>query len=252
MPSFIYQTKMNFVRIVLRNKKFFIFDLALPVIFYLLYTKILSSGMPANQMSVWKVDYLVSMMVFSCLLGSIITVSNTLLEDHTSEFDLLVDISPLPKIQYYASLVVVFLTLNLISVVTLSLVGIFVNNVNLPIAKLILVVISSLLGTLPLIIIGILISKFKNPSTINLLNGMVFPVAMISGLWWPLSTLPSWLQTVGKMLPTYAISEINKSIIQNQTIQLSNIFNLISWLFILIIITLAITKLPQHGELQSE
>jgi ABC-2 type transport system permease protein len=81
---------------------------------------------------------------------------------------------------------------------------------------------------------------------------MVFPVAMISGLWWPLSTLPSWLQTVGKMLPTYAISEINKSIIQNQTIQLSNIFNLVSWLFILIIITLATTKLPQHGELQSE
>ncbi|WP_300562818.1 ABC transporter permease [Companilactobacillus sp.] len=252
MPSFIYQTKMNFVRIVLRNKKFFIFDLALPVIFYLLYTKILSSGMPANQMAAWKVDYLVSMMVFSCLLGSIITVSNTLLEDHTSEFDLLVDISPLPKIHYYASLVVVFLTLNLISVVTLSLVGIYVNNVNLPIAKLILVVISSLLGTLPLIIIGILISKFKNPSTINLLNGMAFPVAMISGLWWPLSTLPSWLQTVGKMLPTYAISEINKSIIQNQTIQLSNIFNLVSWLFILIIITLATTKLPQHGELQSE
>ena len=251
MRNFIYQTKINFTRIILRNKKFFFFDLALPVVFYLLYTRILSTGVPSSALKAWKVDYLVSMMVFSCLLGSIITVANTLLEDNTSKFSLLVDISPLSKMRYYASLIVVFFTLNLISIITLILIGIGVNHVDISFNKTILVAICSLLGTTPLIFIGILISLFKTPSTVNMLTSMtVFPMAMLSGLWWPLSLMPNWLQTFGKLLPTYAIANINRAIINNQSLDISNIFNLICWLFILIVTVMLISNSAKYKELE--
>ncbi|MQS90168.1 ABC transporter permease [Companilactobacillus mishanensis] len=253
MKSFLYQTDLNFKRIVMRNKKFFIFDLLLPIIFYLLYTKVLSTGIPKSLMSSWNANYLVSMMVFSCLLGSIITVSNTLLEDHTSHFDLFVDISPLSKIKYYASLIVVFLTLNLISVITISLVGIFVNNVNLPLQKLTLVSINTLLGSLVLILVGILISLAKSPSTVNLLNSLaVFPVAMLSGLWWPLSTMPDWLQTIGKLLPPYAISQANISIMNSKIPSFSSVLNIVSWFTVLLVLNIILIKLPSHKELETE
>ncbi|AKP67755.1 ABC transporter permease [Companilactobacillus ginsenosidimutans] len=253
MKNFLYQTNINFKRIILRNMRFFFFDLLLPIIFYLLYTRVLSSGIPKSAMTTWNADYLVSMIVFSCLLGSIITVSNNLLEDHTSHFDLFVEISPLSKIKYYASLIVVFLTLNLISVITISLVGIFVNHVNLPLRKLLLVTINNLLGSLTLILVGILISFAKTPSTVNLLNSLaVFPVAMLSGLWWPLNMMPNWLQTVGKLLPPYAISNINNSIINSAKIDISNGANILSWFIVLLTVIAIALKLPNHKELASE
>lgn len=252
MTNFIYQTKLNFTRIILRNKKFFFFDLALPIIFYLLYTKVLVTNAPTAAIKQFQLSYLVSMIIFSCLLGSIITVANNLLEDQTSKFELFVDISPLPKPKYYASLIVVFLSLNLISVIVISLVGIFVNHVDISLAKLVLVSISSLLGTIPLILIGIVISMFKTPSTVNMLTSLtVFPMAMISGLWWPLATEPTWLQNIGKLLPTYAIANINNSIISNSSINIVNIFNILIWLAILLITIDIINKLPTHKELQA-
>ena len=59
MNKFIFQTKINFKRIVLRNKAFFFFDMLLPIVFYILYTKILVSNVPVSYLKVWNKDYLV-------------------------------------------------------------------------------------------------------------------------------------------------------------------------------------------------
>ncbi len=253
MKNFAYQTNLNFKRIILRNKRFFFFDLILPIIFYLLYTKMLTKGIPSAALDVWNKEYMVSMIIFSCLLGSIITVSNTLLEDHTSHFDLFVAISPLSKVKYYASLIIVFLTLNLISIISIIMIGIFVNHVELSFIKLLSTIIISVIGSIVLILIGIIISTFKNPSTVNMLNSLaVFPVAMLSGLWWPMSMMPNWLQVFGKLLPTYAISNVINNVIFNKALQLSNIVNLISWFVGLLLVIIVLTKLVPRQELQSE
>jgi ABC-2 type transport system permease protein len=102
-------------------------------------------------------------------------------------------------------------------------------------------------------LIGIIISTFKNPSTVNMLNSLaVFPVAMLSGLWWPMSMMPNWLQVFGKLLPTYAISNVINNVIFNKALQLSNIVNLISWFVGLLLVIIVLTKLVPRQELQSE
>lgn len=253
MSEFIYQTKLNFTRIVLRNLNFFFFDLMLPVVFYLLYTKVLSSGVPNDTLKQWNVAYLVSMMVFSSLLGSVITVANTLLEEHTSHFDLFVDITPESKVKYYGSLIVVFLTLNLISLLSIGAIGVFVNHISLALPKMILVILTCLAGSFVLIFIGIAISLFKNPSSVNLVTSLtVFPMAMLSGLWWPLQTLPNWLQTIGKMMPTYSISAISNDIISGNNFQFSNLFNFVIWLVILILVIVVGSRLTATKELETE
>lgn len=58
MNKFIFQTKINFKRIVLRNKAFFFFDMLLPIVFYILYTKILVSNVPVSYLYVrWDYHY---------------------------------------------------------------------------------------------------------------------------------------------------------------------------------------------------
>ena len=50
----IKQVKFNFKRIILRNPSFLFFDILLPVMFYLLFTKVMSSNDPGFER-----DYLV-------------------------------------------------------------------------------------------------------------------------------------------------------------------------------------------------
>ena len=56
----IKQVKFNFKRIILRNPSFLFFDILIPVMFYLLFTKVMSSNDPSFER-----DYLVSMMIYA-------------------------------------------------------------------------------------------------------------------------------------------------------------------------------------------
>ncbi|WP_125566233.1 ABC transporter permease [Companilactobacillus insicii] len=253
MNSFIYQININFKRIILRNKRFFLFDMMLPIIFYLLYSKVLVSGIPKTDLKSWQMNYLISMIIYSCLLGSVITVANTLLEDKTSHFDILSKLTPLPRWQYYLSRILIFLLLNLISSIGICLVGILVNNLSLSIATWSLIILITIIGTIPLIFIGILISLSGNPATVNMLNNLVvFPLAIISGLWWPISMMPSWLQSLGKLTPTFELSNIDQSILHGKIINNQYVFGIIIWIFVIGILTLIITKYQKSKELNLE
>lgn len=247
MSNYLYQTKLNFQRIVLRNKAFFLFDMVLPVVFYLLYTKVLTTGIPKSAMNSWNQSYLISMMVYSCMLGGIITTSNTLLDDQTSNFALFVSLKPISKLQYYSSMAIVFLCLNLISSIIICLVGILVNHVTISLSFIILLLLINLIGTIPLILLGALTSLAKRPNTVNLLNNIiVFPLAIISGLWWPIQMMPDWLQKIGKLMPTYQLAHLDITLINRASFDFTAIINICSWFIIISLVFLIINKFQKQ------
>lgn len=247
MSNYLYQTKVNFQRIVFRNKAFFFFDMTLPVIFYILYTKFLTTGAPKTSTSNWNKEYLISMMIYSCMLGGIITTSNTLLDDQTSHFTLFVSLKPISKLQYYSSMVIVFLCLNLISSIVICLVGVLVNHITISLSLIALLLLINLIGTIPLIILGALTSLAKNPNTVNLLNSIiVFPLAIISGLWWPIQMMPDWLQKIGKLMPTYQLAHLDTSLINKSSFDFTALFIICTWFIILSLTFLAISKIQKN------
>lgn len=247
MTNYLYQLKINFKRIILRNKAFFLFDMMLPIAFYILYTKILTNGLTPQQLQVWNKDYLISMMIYGCVLGSIITTANTLLNDQTSKFNLFINLKPISKTRYYSSMAIIFITLNLIASITISLVGIFVNKIDFPIYTIFKIILANTIGTIPLIIIGIMISLAKRPELVNLLtNLIVFPLAIISGLWWPIDIMPKWLQSFGKSLPTYQLSAIDKALLNQNIINSTAFLNITVWFGLLTLLLLILTKLQEN------
>lgn len=247
MSNYFYQTKVNFQRIVFRNKAFFFFDMALPVIFYLLYTKVLTTGISKAAMSNWNKEYLISMMIYSCMLGGIITTSNTLLADQTSHFTLFVSLKPISKLQYYSSMAIVFLCLNLISSIVICLVGVSVNHVTISLPLIALLLLINLIGTIPLILLGALTSLAKSPNTVNLLNNIiVFPLAIISGLWWPIQMMPNWLQQIGKLMPTYQLAHLDTNLINKANFDFTAIFIISAWFIIISLILLVISKIQKN------
>ncbi|CAJ2234029.1 ABC transporter permease [Companilactobacillus paralimentarius] len=253
MNKFIFQTKINFKRIVLRNKAFFFFDMLLPIVFYILYTKILVSNVPVSYLKVWNKDYLVSMMIYACMLGGIITTANTFLEDQMSNFKLFVTLSPLSNFQYYGSMSIVLITLNLVSSIALTTVAIIVNHVSISIGLLFELISINLLGTILLILIGVLISFARKPNTVNLLTNLViFPLAILSGLWWPINIMPTWLQNIGKVMPTYQLSVIDKNILHQTTQHIGPFINLLIWSFIIFLILFTVNKIQKEKGLVTQ
>ncbi|WP_129045615.1 ABC transporter permease [Companilactobacillus metriopterae] len=230
MTDFIYQTKINFLRLALRNKSFFIYDVIFPAFFYLLYTKILPVNQSGPLTEEWNKEYLISMLIFSATLISITTFSNFILSDKQNKFELFVKLSPISKIQYYASVIVVLIAMKLISFLLIGLVGGLVNSIHISAGTWINLILVFVIGTIPFDILGLLISQSGNINLVNVLNNIgVFLLAILGGLWWPLRMFPEWLQHIGKLTPVYQLSNIMKSVVLNSSFHVTDIIGLSCW-----------------------
>lgn len=248
MKNFFLQTTINFKRIVLRNLRLLIFSILIPIGFYLLFTQVMTPDLSPDALHSWKIDYLISMIVYSSLLSAIFTVANTLLEDHLRKFDLFVTLSPLSKYRYYLSMGVVFMAMNVLAASALTTVAVFVNHLSLSLTDLGLLCLVAPLLSLPLFLLGILVSLAGTANVVNLLsNLLVFPMAIFSGLWWPLDTMHHWVQQVGSWLPTYHAAQILKEAIQPTYFHFSHFGVLLLWGIAFALILSNISKrLAQH------
>lgn len=66
-----------------------------------------------------------------------------------------------------------------------------------------------LLGTVPFTLFSVAVGlRFRTGATIALLNAVLFPLAVLSGLWIPIQFLPSAVRNIAKFLPTYHLAQL--------------------------------------------
>ena len=71
------------------------------------------------------------------------------------------------------------------------------------------VAITLVLGALPFVFIGLAVGSLAGANTTTaVLNAVLFPMVIASGLWFPLEIMPSWIQSVAPWLPTYHLAEL--------------------------------------------
>lgn len=252
MKNFLFQVEINYKRIIFRNLRFLFFSIAMPIGFYLLFTQVMNQSIPENILKTWTITYLISMIVYSMLISSVFTVSNTLLEDRICKFDLLVELSAVSKLQYYGSMVIVFLSLNLLGALSLEITAIVINHIQVSVIRLFELLLLLPLVSFPLVLLGILVSLVGSGNTVNVLcNLVVFPMAILSGLWWPLETMPDWMQHVGQLLPAYHAKEFLNEFIQEQHFNFNHFGVLLTWSILLAGILKGVVMLINKREVQS-
>ncbi|WP_298176761.1 ABC transporter permease [Saccharomonospora sp.] len=66
-----------------------------------------------------------------------------------------------------------------------------------------------LLGATPFALLGLAVGFLASPNaTTAILNAILMPTAVVSGLWMPLAVLPDFFGTVANVLPTYHLAEL--------------------------------------------
>jgi ABC-2 type transport system permease protein len=229
VSRFIEQLGFDYKRLFARNLKYPFFVMLMPIMFYVLYTKIFTFGDAAAVASFHK-TYLTSMIVFSVMLGGIMSLSALMQHDRSVGFVRALSMTPTGTRNYYCSLMTLMTLLNMASVIALSLVSMVVNATNLTVLNVLGLMGLLIIGSIPVLALSILYSRISSPQLLSIVSNLtVFPLAIISGLWLPLQMLPAWLQRIGMISPMWATNELMGDWIQGKTLESDAIVNLAAW-----------------------
>jgi ABC-2 type transport system permease protein len=231
MSKLINQIKFDGKRLILRNSTFVFFSLMMPSFFYILFTKVMVIG-NAKQIEVFNATYMGSMMVYSMLISSLMGISTFLARDRDQGFLTFLRITNQNLSRYYISVGFLSSLMNFITMGVVGLVAIVVNQVSLDLMQWLAIVGLILIGQLPILLVGMLISLFKRQETLSIVcNLIAFPTAIVSGLWWPIQLLPTWLQKIGRHLPTYYLNHMIGQVVNNVKISGYDLIGLVIWIF---------------------
>ncbi|VDG19597.1 ABC transporter permease [Lactiplantibacillus mudanjiangensis] len=227
-------------RLILRNFSFQFFSILMPAGFYLLFTKVMTSGtVPAS----FNAQYMGSMIVYSGTISAIFGLAAMLLHDREEGLLQWLQLTPGGLKAYYGSIGFWTLVMNAISVLVMGILAVVVNQVNLSIWQWLGVLLTALIGQLPVILLGVMLSFLNRAETLSVISNLVtFPMAIISGLWWPMSILPSWLRPIGKTMPTYFVNDLLGQITTHGTLKATDIMGIGAWIIGLALVALVVTQ----------
>lgn len=228
-----------------RQAAYYLLSIGLPSVFYLIFSGMMSgSATPTLVLQ----TYLFSMTVFSIMSSAFFSIPSTLQSDKTNNWQKMLQHSPVSMIEYYISKLFSALLTFLLSIVVVFSVGHFVRGVNLPAMDWLIIALIILFGSLVFIAMGVLVSLLPSAQLMSVVGNIAYmALAVLGGLWFPLTMFPKWLQSIGKLTPSYQLMQIVSSYLEHRE------FNVIAALIVLVYtvgVSLVVLQLKKRIEVK--
>ena len=228
-----------------RQAAYYLLSIGLPSVFYLIFSGMMSgSATPTLVLQ----TYLFSMTVFSIMSSAFFSIPSTLQCDKTNNWQKMLQHSPVSMIEYYISKLFSALLTFLLSIVVVFSIGHFVRGVNLPAMDWLIIALIILFGSLVFIAMGVLVSLLPSAQLMSVVGNIAYmALAVLGGLWFPLTMFPKWLQSIGKLTPSYQLMQIVSSYLEHRE------FNAIAALIVLVYtvgVSLVVLQLKKRIEVK--
>jgi ABC-2 type transport system permease protein len=207
------------LRRIFRNRRYVLFGMGFPVLFYLLYTGVLQRGQPVGSIDgvPWTSYFMVSMAAYGAMIAGLFS-AQVIATERSQGWVRLLRVTPLPPAVYVGTKLLVSLVVTLPAVLLVTVAGIVVNHVNVPPVDLAALILALVLGSLPFAALGILLGYLFD---VNSAQGAVmitnFGLAILGGLWAPTQAFPDALVTIAKVLPSYHFANLGRAIVAART-----------------------------------
>lgn len=188
-----------------------IFSIGMPVAFFLLFSGLWVSDKTMNHEMVisYTRRYLFSMSAFSSLSFALFSLPFTIFEDRTEGRMRLLRYSPISFGQYYVVKVIRTTVYFLMAIITVCLVGHFARGINLDAKDWVVEGVILVLGASSFMPLGVLLSYLKSSELLSIIGNILYMgLAILGGLWMPVSMFPEWIQNLSKLTPTYHFNQI--------------------------------------------
>jgi ABC-2 type transport system permease protein len=192
----------------LRSPAFSVLSIVLPTMFFALFYGIFSgqAGSHAAEfgkyiLATYGTYAVANVMVFNFGIG----IAN----ERGQKQDLLQRATPLPGWVATLAQVIFSLVFALLALIVLYAYAFTVGGVRLDPGALVGFTLKLLLGSFPMMGLGMAIGYSTSANAAPAVTNLIYlPMSFISGIFIPLSQLPSGIQTVGKLLPLYHYSQL--------------------------------------------
>jgi ABC-2 type transport system permease protein len=212
------------IKRVLRNRRYLLFTLALPVVLYLSFgrSKTLAYGVD------FKAYYMIAMASIGAFSGALTGNAQRISQERKDGWIRQLRISSLPASGYVVAKIIASMVTSVTSVALVLLLGRFYGGVHLPAWKWFAVGGAIWIGAMSFAALAVAIGYRFMPDTVQPITMFLYlGMSVLGGLWFPLS---GTLQNIGKALPTYQITRIGTDVITQGTIPMGKVAIILAWL----------------------
>ncbi len=227
----------------LRSPGFVLPTLLFPATFYLLFAVLLGHAQPAGAARFLLGSYV----SFGVMAPGLFGFGMSLALERDNGLLTLKRAMPMPALAYLLGKMVMAMMMALAIVVILQLLATAVAGVTLSVQQVLRLTLVASFGTLPFCALGLLLGTLSKgngaPAVINLIY---LPMAVLSGLWFPLKVLPPLLQEMAIIWPSYHLNALAQGALG---FAVGSAWPHVLWLaaFSLVFITWAGRRLRRHG-----
>lgn len=192
-----------------REWSFLAFIVALPTTMYLFFANIYGDQAASGGVTVAAI-MMVTMAAYGGL-GAAMNAGATIQAERSSGWFRQLMLTPLSPAEFFLAKIctaVVVLVPALLTVFTAAV----IMGVRLEITTWLAIFGLLLASLLPMVVLGLVIGLwFKQQTATAVTTLVMLALSMIGGLWFPLDMMPSGMQTIGKLLPSYWAGQIGMS-----------------------------------------
>ena len=219
------------LRRTLRNRRYVMFAIAFPVVFYLLYTGILS-GASADPTALvggiqWRTYFMVSMASYAAIVAAL-SGAVVIARERQSGWTRQLRVTPLPPMAYVVGKLLISFIVTIPAIAAVMVAGLVVNHVELSAGRWLELLVVLVAASLPFAALGLLIGYlFDADSAQGAMLVSFFSLAIIGGLWAPISSFPDTLASIGRVLPSFRIADLGRSVVEGAAIDPADVALLI-------------------------
>jgi ABC-2 type transport system permease protein len=150
--------------------------------------------------------------------------------ERNSGWTRLLRVTPLPPLGYVITKLVTGYLTAVPSILLVMAAGAYVNDVSLSPATWLATFALLTLGVLPFAALGVAIGYVFDESTAQMTFTIAFiGMAILGGLWTPISQFPDTLATIGRMLPSYHMANLGWSAVAGRAPDIGDVLALVAY-----------------------
>lgn len=234
MNKLFFLTILNLKR-NLRNFKYLILTILLPVIIY--YISMLQST--NHNISSY---IMISMSVLGILINSILSFGTKLGKERSEKWFNFLKVSSISEYLYGLSQVISFYIFCTITIFIIFFIGSTLESVKLSIYSWITLFIFLSLGSIIFILLGLILSCFKNLAQ-PLSAIFLVLLSYFGGILQDVNCMSPSIQRIAKLTPVYNYANLSWSIIQNKSFPINSLLILLGYSIIFLFIYFILIKI---------
>jgi ABC-2 type transport system permease protein len=203
LTAYALEAKYEFLR-VLRTPAFAIPSLMFPPLFYLLFAVLLNRGNDGAAHYLFA-----TYSVFGVMAPGLFGFGVGVAIERERGWLALKRVAPMPPGAYLAAKMIMAMLFALIIYAILAAMAYMLGGVRLQAMQWLLIGLITTLGVLPFCALGLLVGSRVNASAAPaFVNFIYLPMAFLSGLWMPITMLPTFIQNIAWIWPPYHLAQL--------------------------------------------